>query len=289
MEKHAYLIIAHKFDDTFKTLLKMIDYEYNDIFIHFDVKNKDYDIHSAESIVKKSKVYHTKRTSVVWGKNTQILAELILLKMATKVGKYQYYHLLSGQDLPIKTQEYIHKFLKNKDREYVEIDEDKEVDAYRIRYFHIISEKLSVRDNILRDKKLQEWQEKVGIKRNTDLVIRKGSNWFSITDECARYIVKKELWIRWHFSFSICADELFLQTLLYNSKFKEKFNHDDAGNKYSYNYREIDWVRCNGMNPHIYTKEDIDILNSSKALFARKFDCTVDNEIIETIYKRYSI
>lgn len=39
MKKHAYLVIAHKDDLTFRTLLQMLDDVRNDIYIHMDSKN----------------------------------------------------------------------------------------------------------------------------------------------------------------------------------------------------------------------------------------------------------
>ena len=48
------------------------------------------------------------RVPVNWG-GSQIRAELSLLKCAVKK-KYDYYHLVSGADLPIKTQDEIHQF-----------------------------------------------------------------------------------------------------------------------------------------------------------------------------------
>lgn len=65
--KQAYLIIAHKDDLTFKTLISMLDDEGNDIFIHMDKKNKKYNNEETESLVKKAKVYHSPRSSVTWG------------------------------------------------------------------------------------------------------------------------------------------------------------------------------------------------------------------------------
>lgn len=41
--KQAYLIIAHKDDLVFRTLLKLLDDSRNDIFIHMDLKNVNYD------------------------------------------------------------------------------------------------------------------------------------------------------------------------------------------------------------------------------------------------------
>ncbi len=65
--KQAYLIMAHKCDLTFLTLLKMLDEEYNDIFIHMDSKNKSYNKQIAESNVLSARVFHTQRIKVTWG------------------------------------------------------------------------------------------------------------------------------------------------------------------------------------------------------------------------------
>lgn len=41
-EKHAYLILAHSCDETFNVLLTLLDYEDNDIYIHMDKKNEEF-------------------------------------------------------------------------------------------------------------------------------------------------------------------------------------------------------------------------------------------------------
>ena len=67
MGKHAYLIIAHKDDLTYRTLLQLLDDPRNDIYVHMDLKNKTYQVEQAEHYVRKSRVVHTMRTSVSWG------------------------------------------------------------------------------------------------------------------------------------------------------------------------------------------------------------------------------
>ena len=67
MEKHAYLIMAHKNDFTFYSLVKMLDNKNNDIFIHMDSKNRNFDENSLNGIVAKSRVFFTERTNVAWG------------------------------------------------------------------------------------------------------------------------------------------------------------------------------------------------------------------------------
>ena len=281
--KHAYLIIAHRNDENFKTLLKMLDHSDNDIFIHFDRKNKEYRPEETVAFLQKSGVFHTKRTDVRWGSFSQINAELLLLRLATGTGHYRYYHLLSGQDLPIKTQDEIHRMLADSDREYVDIDSNGRSWEYRVRYYQFWSAKLSIRENEERRKKIQEKEDRLHIRRGKNILFMKGANWFSITDDFARYVVSKELWIRCHFCMTICADEVFLQTVLWNSPFRSRLNDASESGTPTANCREIDWSRCNGMNPHVYTIEDLEMLKNSNAFFARKFDCGTDRDIVRKV------
>lgn len=42
MDKHAYLIICHNNFDQVAKLLKLLDYDKNDIYIHVDKKCRNY-------------------------------------------------------------------------------------------------------------------------------------------------------------------------------------------------------------------------------------------------------
>lgn len=66
-KKHAYLIIAHKNDMCFHTLLEMLDDCRNDIFIHMDAKCPGYNPQLIENSVHESRVYHVERCDVKWG------------------------------------------------------------------------------------------------------------------------------------------------------------------------------------------------------------------------------
>lgn len=75
-KKHAYLIMAHKCDYTLQTLIEVLDYPLNDIFIHMDAKNKEF---SKDTLPRCffSKMHITQRTNVVWGGASMINAELL--------------------------------------------------------------------------------------------------------------------------------------------------------------------------------------------------------------------
>ena len=107
--RHAYLIIAHTQFGQLKKLLRMLDDGRNDIYVHIDSKAKDFCREDFDGIMSQAGLFFTERTSVIWGAYSQIHSELVLLRAAAP-GHYGYYHLLSGADLPIKSQDEIHAF-----------------------------------------------------------------------------------------------------------------------------------------------------------------------------------
>lgn len=52
--KHAYLVMAHKDDETLRTLLRTLDDPRNDIFIHMDAKNTGWDENRALASIDKA-------------------------------------------------------------------------------------------------------------------------------------------------------------------------------------------------------------------------------------------
>ena len=214
---------------------------------------------------------------------------MLLLELATSQGEYQYYHLLSGEDLPIQTQDSIHQFFESiNGRELVQFESEKFFHDTRVKVYHPFQEFFGKhRKNIILkilQKSLVYVQRTFHISRNEDIVFKKGANWFSITDDFARYIVSKRSWIEHVFKHTYCADEVFVQTLLFNSEYKYKRYMNLFDDNYSQIKRLIDWHRG---APYIFRMEDADTIINSDALFCRKFDAKVDKEIIEFILNRY--
>ena len=286
--KHAYLIMAHNEPYILEKLLKLLDDEQNDIYIHVDLKVKDFDFAYYQNLCQKSNVYFTKRTDVSWGKFSQIECELIVIEEAVKK-KYDYYHLLSGVDLPLKSNKEINEFFeKNKGYEFVAFAKDKQNNVDRIKYYHYFVKNSSEKFYHIMHYLLIKIQKILKINRlkNTDFTVKKGANWFSITHDLATYVLTKKEFLYQHFQKSLCADELFLQTICYNSKFKKKIY-----NKYNDEHldimRYIDWNRSNGKSPWVFEINDKDILLNSNMLFARKFSTKTkeQKELVDYIFK----
>lgn len=288
MKKHAYLIMAHNDFYTLEKLLCLIDDERNDIYIHIDKKVKG-DISYLKSVVKKSEIHLVKRMDVRWGDISQIECEIILLKEAT-LKYHKYYHLISGVDLPLKTQNEFHNFFDDKNLEFIDFDNfDKisEKHLNRLKHYHLFTKHLRSKNKTLSyicssfRFRFEILQSKLNINRlkKTELIFQKGANWFSITHNFAKYCLEHLEYLK-YFKYSYCADELFLQTIIINSPFKNKIFKK---NGVPFNGRFIDWNRG---NPYIFQKKDLKELLNSDSFFARKFSSKTDQEIIDAIYNK---
>lgn len=282
--KHAYLIIAHNEIYVLRKLISFIDDERNDIYLLIDKKVKDKEYYQLHT--KKSNLYYCDGVKIYWGHENQIKAELILFESAWKNGPYMYYHLLSGVCLPIKSQNYIHEFCrKHCGTQFVGFltDSFSYLDIERkTRYYHFFVSNFAKPNLFFRITRLQgilyKIQRLIGIKRNYDnMILQKGCNWISVTNDFVDYLMQKKKWIIKHFHHVLCGDEIFIQTILWNSRFR--YNIYDIDNCYRSAMREIIFQ---GWHPLTITINDYDRLKNSECFFARKFS-SKNKDIIDKV------
>lgn len=98
------------------------------------------------------------------------------------------------------------------------------------------------------------------------MVLAKGPQWFSISDSLCEHLLGREKVILERFRHTFCPDEIFLQTEVVNSCFKDRMF--DSADQFRSCMREIDWERG---NPYVWRDGDTAELKRSDRLFARKF------------------
>lgn len=111
MKKHAYLIMVLNNFVLLAKLLTLLDDERNDIYLHVDKKAVEWNPETVNSLLRYASITQIERYDVAWGGYSQIRVELKLLEIATQ-SEHSYYHLLSGVDLPLKSQDELHRFFK---------------------------------------------------------------------------------------------------------------------------------------------------------------------------------
>ena len=289
MKRHAYLILAHCRFGQLRKLVMLLDDPRNDIFIHVDRKAA-FDPAGWDSLCRHSRLTFIKdRIKVSWGGVSIMRSELALLREATQAGKYDYYHLLSGMDLPIKDQDTIHRFFDaNSGKEFLNFWKFKSTTASRFNYYTLFPEGAGHFATNLLNNIFKGLQMAVGYRINRDVDFRFASQWFSITDNLARYVLTREDWLEKVFRHTNTCDEIFLATLVWNSPFRDSLYIKDETEAHivnESNMRFIDWTRGESIrHPWTFRAGDWDLLMSVPHFWARKFDENVDNEIIERIF-----
>jgi hypothetical protein len=111
----------------------------------------------------------------------------------------------------------------------------------------------------------------------------RGSQWFCITYDLAKYIVQylnENPWYYLAFGDSLISDEWFFHTLIMNSPFA-----------YTVIKKNLTYIRMGETlsthnHPLVITMKNVCDIDGSENFFARKFDPEIDYEVIDHYYKR---
>lgn len=278
--KFAYLITAHEDTEVLHFLLRSLDDFNNDIFIHWDLKSVV--PKNLNSFLSKSNLFMvSERYDVRWGHISQVQAEYSLFRAAFQTMSYDYYHLISSSDMPIKTNYYIQEFFKkNKGRNFIGFSSD--LKEPRVLYKHICTDKQRdwSRLTYFTDMFYTKIQRMLRLynKNLFGIVVKKGPNWVSVNNDFVTTLLKEEKWVINTFSKSRNPDEYYKQTIAYKCGFKDTLY--DINSEYIGCMRFVDWTRG---KPYCWHLSDIVELLSSKYLFCRKI---VEVELAKEIYFR---
>lgn len=268
--KFAYLIMAHDNTNQLITLLKLLDDAENDIYLHIDKKSKVLNENQIRYAVVKANLFVYSVFNVKWAGLSQTKCQSFLLEEAIKT-EHDYYHFLSGHDLPLKTNKEINAFFqKNAGKEFIHFESDDFCLKDVCRYYHF--------ENSVLERFFINLQKKIDIRRK----LYCGANWYSITHNLATEFIKNKKKMFRIVNRTISSDEYILQTFYRRFAKGDYQLYKTTKNPYDYESvaRLIDWRRG---SPYVWRKEDFNELINSGRMFARKFDEKIDNEIIQMI------
>jgi len=308
MSKHAYLIIANGEFNQLQFLLELLDDSRNDIYLLIDRKvefNSDLKYRITQN-VHLSRIYFYNNIIINWGDSSQITAEMYLFTTANQNGPYDYYHLLSGKDLPLHSQDYIHNFFdKNPNKLFLTIPSKE------------IYKKNNIPKRVIYKRKFIRFYERSNLnkygkgifkileyinlitqiitgsanrRKETLPYIGYSSNWLSLNEESVKYLIDKRKRIYDLFHNTFLCDELFVPTILFeNPKFKKMLYTDSTihnlPNELQGNLRYINW--WDG-SPYTWTDNDLDKIQHARDLghlFSRKFDLSASPNMKKFILK----
>ena len=268
----GYFLLVHRYPEQFKRLFKAIYAPGNQYVIHID---KSSGAVLADDIIAFLKPFQgvdvLESQDALWGGFSLVDAELRgMARLLEMDANWSHYINLSGQDFPLKSQNYIRKFFAaNPGKQFIRaLNQAVERPDTMNRISHLFVEE---------DGKLTA----TGVARpfligDTPFI---GTQWKAVTRSFCDFVCHDPSVERFKqfYRNSFIADESFFQTVIMNSGDQGIIMNDDL--------RMIDWVPDGDikLRPRNYIKSDLEQLVRSNDLFARKFDAEENDEVLTSL------
>jgi hypothetical protein len=310
--------MAHNQPEHLLRLVNALDCRGAAFYIHIDKKS---DTTPFQALLANRENVHFvhERVGAKWMSFTLVEISLRLLRLAIMHG-FDYCLLLSGVDYPIKSNDYLFSFFEKTDKEYIAFWrlEDRPSWQHKVQYYYFI-DTIPIRDwsnNCEavywrrffwgRFFKYQKYMPKRKFLK--EMVPYGGSQWWSLSYECATYILRsteENISFKKFYRYTHSPDELFFQTIILNSDWARRVENYDAYEAWSaerarrselkdsemlpedsFNYRYIDWsgeVSGDRERPAILDERDWEKISRSPCHFARKFDSQRSATLLDMI------
>lgn len=312
---NAVLIIAHKNIDQVIRLVKTMNVDSFDFYIHLDKKWKlqSNDIQRLKNISDHVTVLDKRISGFL---DTWSLCEITIELIRTAINsnqKYGYYILLSGQDYPIKSPDKIclqlEKLYPKPLIDCTPMVKDNWIYSgfkwIRFHPYYRMVERIS--DNRVLRKLLLLPAYFIQLivtyvigspykrlsKLNCELY--GGSAWWILPDEVVKLCVDEvdnNTDIVRAFKLKNTPEETFFQTMVMRSRLCHMVDlnepYEILQNCMTYAYFFDEDHEATG-HPYILTSQNLEMLKKRKEFFARKFDITIDTKILDLLDENYSI
>lgn len=269
----AYLILAHRLPEQLVRLVRRLNTPNALFLVHVSRRSDDAVYGAARSgLAGLDNVVFLRRHALHWGSFGHVRATIEGLdELYRREEHFDYVALLTGQDYPIKPVSAIERTLaEGGGRSFMAYDRlpgGWEDGMKRFTHWH------SRRVGVPRG-----WHLELPIRRRfpQGLVPYGGSSYWWLSREAVDYVrsfvAERPGYYRF-FKHVDIPDEMFFHTILMNSPLRDAVVNDEL--------RHVDWTRK--PLPAIFGVDDLETLRRSPKLMARKFDVTVDAQILDLI------
>ncbi len=225
MAQIAYILLCHKDPDAIVSQAERLTAAGDKVAIHFDARAPSSAYERLRSALKDNPgvVFAQKRLKCGWGEWSLVGASLFAVRTAlTAFPRATHFYMLSGDCMPVKTAEYIHNYLDDRDTDFIESFDFFRSDwiktgfkEERLTYRHWFNE----RSQPKRFYASYNLQKRLGLKRRIpdDLQMMIGSQWWCLrrrTIEAVVDFIDERSDVLRFFKTTWIPDETFFQTLV---------------------------------------------------------------------------
>lgn len=286
----VYLITAYKDPVHLRRLIASLDGLNIFFYVHIDlnVNIKEFLIFDFPENV----VFIEKRYRIQWGSYSQVksIISLIDSMLANCKEKIDRVALISGQDYPIiSNKEIIKTFENNPSREFIigynlTLDKERSRKVTKYHFLKIANHK---------KRKWFQWiANKIAKKRPMVFFNSKyhdvyfGSDYWALTFDCLLFVYntfKSEGKLRRYFMYSFVPSELFVHTIVFNSRFAENAEIRIPEDYYGlYTCTPLHYIVYRE-SIKVFSTENYDEIVASNKMFFRKANTAISSELLNKI------
>lgn len=273
--RHCIIMTAYKDVEMINRFISLTPKHWG-IYIHIDLKSKICvsDINPRANVFSLKKVY--------WGGWEHLYVFWLLLNKARESGvKYDYFHLISGQDFYASPITSFDKILGTDKMSYMGLFPIPNKywhwdGGYKIFKYRTLSSYCDIRKTLPRtiNKMYYLLQKYTYTQKKIPSYPLFGSSVY-----CSLHFDFVEWMLNSNFAKtllnelkgSLCGEEVFFQTVIMNSPFKDKV-------KAEITLRYVDWYSV--PSPKFLDASDFDKIKASRSLFCRKVDSSLSKDLI---------
>lgn len=275
--KQAILITAYKDFDQLTQLIDEFDENFS-IYIHIDRKSKISEKKYQDLKRRKIVRYVGQDYKVNWGGLNHLKSYLKLSQIAFEDKENIYFHLITGQDFPIKNNEYFMTLIDSEEKRKCDyLSYFKLPNTYwenggmdRLEHYNLY--------DLFDAKKSKRWIKLIKIlqtllhfKRPINDYLGQlygGSTYWSLSRDTLQYVLdftaNNRRFLK-RFNYTFCAEEIYFQTVIMNSSCSKRVVNNSL--------RFADWKSGKGGYPAFLDEGDFHAIINSDNIFARKIDC----------------
>lgn len=275
---HCIIMTAYKDDELINTFLSKVPRDWG-VYIHIDRKSK-----LQPSDIRHANAFIEKKYKIYWGGQEHLLAFLDLLANAHKK-HFDYYHLVTGQDYFASSPENFDDVVGDIGNNYIEIHPLPRPGwwngGYEILQYKTFTSYFNIKKGVKHKIHQLFWdlQKLLHIKHSLpSYPLYCGSVYCSLTDAAVDFSLNSDVSLDLinRTRNSICSEEIFFQSVIMNSPYKDKVVNN--------NLRYIDWSSpIRGNVPAVLNESYFDDIVSSRRLFCRKIDSNKSAKLLQLL------
>lgn len=287
----ACIITAYHNFNQLNRLIEILSKKF-EVYVHIDKKTKP----SWKEILKeKERVHLYSKFNINCGGSAHLKAIVWLMNEALSNENISYFHIISGDDWPVRSLEEIYSFFEDSNEisllttKMSDMTDEWYKTSARWQKYYSFLDIFNYKDlkQKIFVKSFVKFQQLIGVNRFKQLEIEmaQGLVWGGIPRNAFEYCMKyvhdnPEFWE--FMTYGHASEEFFFQTILANNDIFEK----QISNK---NYRYMNWNKKNGSYPGILDMDDYENIINGEFFFVRKIDLDISGKLIDTISEKYAI